>query len=221
MKVKGTRTFIEVRVGASQSAEVVLHVRQADIQWFNCDDHFAELLSLLQTSVLPRMFAEEIEKNDAAHRKQKLPPDLGPGGIPITVGEKNTAAIAASNNNKKPAKRKRGLSKKKQAELKRQEEQAERDRRKNERDVYYAVSDSLKIVYRLEGTSSGATLLFGNTKKGFRQLKRLSKRILLWCYPVDADDNLEEGFLRPEIIPIASIFRSSNVGKEVIAVDEE
>ena len=69
----------------------------------------------------------------------------------------------------------------------------------------------------------GATLIFpkNNTNKDkpaskgpppkFRQLPKLSKRIVLWCYPRDEtdEDSLIEGqgFPRPEMVPITSLFR--------------
>lgn len=231
MKIAGTRTFLEVRVGAAlQSAEVVLHVRRADISWFNNDSKgndyvvFQELLELLQASVLPRMFADEIEANNNAktrHANQPLPPELGPGGIPVTVGEKNSAAAAKKKNAAAPhgaAKRQRVMSKAKQAALKRLAQEAERQRRSNEKDVYYAASAHIQIAYRLEdissSRSSSATLLFGREANGSCcQLKKLSKRILLWCYPISLDNDkgivpTDEGFARPEFIPMASIFRA-------------
>lgn len=229
MKISGTRTFLEIRVGASQSVEVVLHVRRADIPWFNTHRAsgdrttantsgggiFADLLDLLQSSVLPRMFDDEIAKNDAAHRGTKLPPELGPGGIPVTVGEKNRTTTTISCK-PKPKKKRQRISKAKQDELKRLEQQAERQRCKDEKDVHYATaSKMLQIAYRLEAIhasgGSSATLLFRphrDRQSQLLELKKLSKRILLWCYPLDSDGiPTDEGFLRPELLPMAAIFR--------------
>jgi len=169
MKITGTRTYFEVRVGRYQSAEVLLHLRRSDVPWFqeNGEVLQPELLRLLQSSVLPRLFANEIEQNHAAICHTKPPPNLGPGGVPITIGEKNTQkkkasaakATTTNNNNINDNKRKRGLSKKKQAELKRQQEEAAREQRKNEKDIYYAMGETIRIAYRLEPASAGATLL--------------------------------------------------------------
>ena len=253
MKITGTRTYFEVRVGRFQSAEVLLHLRRSDVPWFQQNGEVLqpELLRLLQSSVLPRLFADEIEQNHAAICHTKPPPNLGPGGVPITIGEKNTQkkkaaatkATTANNNTINDNKRKRGLSKKKQAELKRQQEEAAREQRKNEKDIYYATGETIRIAYRLEPASaSGATLLFRNdddgdgdesSKKhaGFRALKKLSKRILVWCYPANAEQPVSEGFLRPEVLPIASLFRmpasevsataSTTTRKEVIVLEDD
>lgn len=243
MKITGTRTYLELRVGSHQSVEVVLQLRRADVPWFerNCSVLQPELFELLQTSVLPRLFASEIEENHAKITEQKPPPNLGPGGIEITIGEKNSkeqkkARATASNNNSN--KRKRGLSKKKQAELKRQQEEAAREQRTKERDVYSAVGETIRIAYRLEAARAGATLLFrnnnsngnGKTGSGFRALKKLSKRILVWCYPANAQQPVSEGFLRPEVLPIASLFRmptsetttaNTKTSKEVVELDAD
>lgn len=241
MKIVGTRTYLEVRVGRHQSVEVLLHLRRSDVAWFqqNADFLRTELLDLLQSSVLPRLFADEMEQNNAALTKTKLPPKLGPGGIPMTVGEKNktTTTTASTANSSSNNKRKRGLSKKKQAELKRQREEEERERRKNEKDIYYATGGTIRVAYRTEAVSSaGATLLFqeaeeqndddkntdgeeATSKKKkqkkakqqddvrFRALKKLSKRLIIWCYPANAELPASEGFWRPEIIPMATLFR--------------
>ena len=233
MNIVGPRTYMEVRVGRYQSAEILLHLRRADVSWFrhNLDVLRAELLDLLQTSVLPRLLAHEVELHHAVITQTPLPPNLGPGGIPMTVGEKNNNKQKTgkednnnSSNNINSNKRKRGVSKKKQAELKRQREEEERERRNNEKDIYYATGDTIRIVYRTEPIGScGATLVFqqgldekevprseaGKKQAGvrLRALKKLSKRILVWCYPANAELPASEGFWRPEVIPMASLFR--------------
>ena len=233
MNIVGPRTYMEVRVGRYQSAEILLHLRRADVSWFrhNLDVLRAELLDLLQTSVLPRLLAHEVELHHAVITQTPLPPNLGPGGIPMTVGEKNNNKQKTgkednnnSSNNINSNKRKRGVSKKKQAELKRQREEEERERRNNEKDIYYATGDTIRIVYRTEPIGScGATLVFqqgldekevppsdaGKKQAGvrLRALKKLSKRILVWCYPANAELPASEGFWRPEVIPVASLFR--------------
>ena len=241
MKIVGTRTYLEVRVGRHQSVEILLQLRRCDVTWLqtNWDVLQTEFFDLLQWSVLPRLFATEMELNHASITRTQLPPELGPGGIPMTIGEKNktsnktttNAPAAAANNNNK---RKRGLSKKKQAELKRQRDEEERELCKNEKDIHYATGETLRIVYRTEPVrSSGATLLFhditvsdeekhsddtnGGTDSKTKNrephqirlsaLKKLSKRILVWCYPANAEQPASEGFWRPDVIPVASLFR--------------
>ena len=91
MKIVGTRTFLEVRVGRHQSVEILLHLRRCDVTWFRTNWNVlqTEFFDLLQSSVLPRLFATEMEINDAIITNTPLPPELGPGGIPMTIGEKN------------------------------------------------------------------------------------------------------------------------------------
>lgn len=234
MKITGTRTFLELRVGVRQSVEVVLHVRRADIVWFNSHSQelFPEVLDVLQVSILPRLLASEIEqahyRSSSSSSKRKVPPNLGPGGIPTGGG--SSERPKSQNNTKKPAAaRKLRMSKVKHAELKRQEMEAERLRRQSEKDVYYATTETIQVTYRLEAIAaaaaghSSATLLFGTTNKNFYELQKLSQRILLWCYPIQ-DERIvptDEGFCRPELVPMASIFRLSPREQQQQQQDEQ
>ena len=216
MKVRGTRTYLEVKVGRSQCAAVILYLRRPDMAWFNDNNDrlFAEFLHLIEQQVLPRMFTDELEENHAQQTKHKRPPTLGPGGVPIA--EKNNAAPAQK-------KRKR-LTKKAMAELERLRKQAEKDQKK--KDVYYAFGKEMQLAYRLEEvkTRQAETLVFANDdeqedsdkkkdERQFRLLKKLSKRILVWCYPLTDQHSATDpdppggGFPRPELIPISELFR--------------
>jgi hypothetical protein len=266
MKLQAGRTFLEVRVGSTQSAEVILHVRRQDMDWFNNNNNNSssrsdttdrccatatktvatrslrddgdiqkkkstvELFGLLQRSVLPRMFADEVEAKDAAARKQTLPPELGPGGIPYAAGpvpnnkakgsfegKQAMAAGAAAGTNKRPSwtgKR----SKKLVAELRRRQEEENRTKRKDGKTIHYAVGDTMQLAYRLVDNTAtagaGATLLYNASSRRpyFRSLTKLSKQIHVWCYPVDLELPVDEGFYRPEAIPLGSVFRSGNDG---------
>jgi hypothetical protein len=210
MKVIGPRTFIELRVGDFQSVEVVIHVRRADISWFNgtishekvvcgtigktdAQTIFTQVLDLIQTSILPRMFADEIEKNYYACIGKSPQPDLGPGGIPVIVPKSIASDTAKKTYNSK----RQRISKIKQAEMKRLEQEAARQQRQDEKDIYYAtnVDNTVQVAYRMEALSKfgHATLVFQRQEQSqiakLVSFKKLQRRILIWCYPVNEIDN--------------------------------
>lgn len=221
MKLTSTRTCLEVRVGTFHSAELVLHVRRDDLRWFNGQHaaHTQQLFSLLQHHILPRMFGTELEVSHARQSGKPLPPPLGPGGIPIEVGEVNLKR----QQQQQTKKRKRQLSKKQlAAELQRQQENAN----KTKKDVYYAFGSSLQLAYRLADEPKRkppATLVFGSSQSSdaMQPLIKLSKRVILWCYPHDPKQPLEPdppgGLHRPEMISLADLFRMPQEEKQ----DEE
>lgn len=219
MQLKSPRTFLEVRVGDLHSAEVILHVRRDDIPWFNSrgQAHAAELFALLQTSILPRMFGDEVEESHAAKTSDTRPPKLGPGGIPIeSIGEKNKAA----DETRVRAKRKR-LTKK---QIQSMEAEKECEQSNKTKDVYYAFGENILLAYRLEEAKKNTytTLV---VPKGFKkqrhlqELHKLSKRIVLYCYKHDPEGILESeppggGFPRPDMIPMSNIFREPKFTEE-------
>jgi hypothetical protein len=210
---------LEVRVGMHHSAEVVLHLRRADLYWFNNKEaqdnknnaannsRFSEVLELLQTSIIPRLFADEIERTH--FRKEKIPPPprlLGPGGVPIQVAEKQQHT----------SKHKR-LTKKQKQEAERQQH----DDEKKEKDVYYASGSTLQLAFKLEEPrmKRHVTLLFGGAKERgtMKELSKLSKRILLWCYRLAEVPDVAH--LQPEMIPISALFQSKE--DTPVDVDQE
>lgn len=224
LSITGTRTFVQLRVGYHQSVEVLLYLRRTDVVWFrqNQDYLLPEFLQLLETSVISRMFTDEVERNHAAYTQTQLPPTLAAGGIPITIGVKNnkssSAAASATSNSeitkKSNPRRKRGRGtnqSKRTMELKRQHEaQVAREQRQNSKEVYYAKTDTIRIVYRLEDAGTAEILVFEKNEDSatlLRPLKKLSKRIVLWCYPSNVEQPVNEGFVRPELIPMSSLFR--------------
>ncbi|GKY92649.1 hypothetical protein MPSEU_000235000 [Mayamaea pseudoterrestris] len=235
MKLNGPRTYLEIRVGAYHSAEILFHVRRQDLTWFqqNHSDYTNQFFTLLQSSVLPRMFASELEVSLAKQTGEKLPPVLGPGGIPIEVGETNMKQQQLKQGSQK-TKRKRQLSKKQlAAELVRQQENAN----KKAKDIYYAFGTSIQLAYRLEDDAKRkppVTLVFRDdddadetTKVNgqllkqkqarMQQLIKLSRRLIVWCYPydpnegmdADADANPPGDMLLPDKIPFADLFRQA------------
>jgi hypothetical protein len=209
MKIIGPRTFVELRVGDVQSVEVVIHVRRADISWFNgtiscmtvdsetirrkdgSANMFPEVLNIIQTSILPRMFSDEIEKKYFAHIGKSPPPDFGPGGIPAIVPK----AIAGDTAKKPYNQKRQRISKVKLAELKRLEHEAARKQRQDEKDIYYATNmdNTVQVAYRMETLPKfgHATLVFPqqNSSNTLVSLKKLQRRILIWCYPISEGNN--------------------------------
>ena len=216
MKIKGNRTFLELRVGSNHSVEVILYLRQADIDWYNSnsEEHTEELYGLMTDSVIPRMCGDEIEHYYSRHY---------PRDFPAEIGEKN---ITAKRNNKKGGKRKRGVKNKQTKAVGQNQEETSAEESKKIKDIYYAFGENLHVAYRAEDLDRdhSATLIFRNNdyskeKKDkigngpFKALIKLSKRIVLWCYPLDPNDPTEidpegGGFRRPELIPIANLFRA-------------
>lgn len=211
MKVVHPRTFLEIKVGHQQCVEIILNLRRSDIPWFNDSteqDRFDELLKLLESKVLPRMFQDEVEEKAAELNNEQLPPLLGPMGIPIA--EKNENAKKRQRFNRKEA----------ALELQRQEEE-EKKRQKKEKDIHHAFGENMRLTYRCQNIKETRTetLVFSNdtTEHNLVPLHKLSKRLLIWCYPRDpqsdptAPDPPGGGFGRSELIPIADLFRNPSV----------
>jgi hypothetical protein len=261
---------MELRVGGGgntglqyhhhRSVEVVLHVRRADIQW--CNQYSTEICETLETSIIPRMFTTEIQNHSSSGggngTSQRRIPELGLGGIPISgTSDEQYASRPPLKKKHKKSNQTKKWTKKELAARKKQLEVTEREQRKLHKDVFYAFSEHLDMIYRLEPVSNGATLvLIPNQTNNdnyqnqnnpspqhccyWQELEKLSKRIVLWCYPTgtifsnETEELLDEGFLRPEMLPVASLFRApkqqqqqahmeqqhSLLGKDVIDVDE-
>jgi len=256
MKLNGTRTFLELHVGAYHAVEVILLVsKEQDIGWFNDDSSecFQHLLDLLTNSIIPRICGDELEL--FYHRKF-------PHRFPIQdIGCKNIIAKATNAANRK---RKRKLLTKKQlvaaqktalttaaAATAATANQEENTDEKKTKDIYYAFGQDIPfyVAYKVEediNPYQGATLLFSSSSGndtisssgkirngdgdsnrdnqtktvgnagGFRQLIKLSKRLMIWIKRTDdhnnantsssvADDDTE--ILQPECVPLDRLFR--------------
>jgi hypothetical protein len=197
--LNSTRTFMELRVGKSHLVEVLLQVRRADLEWYrsNYDSIQEELLELMQENVLPRMCGEEIENYHRMKHSHLFPPDI--------AGSKNASKAKSG----KPAGRRRG--KKAPPPPPPPEEQ----KPKPDKEVYYSFGETIQLAYRRQElkSSRGATIFYKAKEKGkFLELPKLSHRILIWCSKLDPHnktnpDESNVGFHRPELIPIASLFR--------------
>lgn len=229
MKLTGTRVFLEIRVGPLHSVEVVLHVRATDRAWFESLSSSmagplpASLMDLLEKSVIPRWFTDEIVQDMSKHLQRKVPPPvLGPGGQQVVAGEANVLAQQKKQQQQQQAagkkgKRRRGGAKEAAATAAAAAEQ-QRIADAKKKDVYYAVSETMEIAYRLQEIATKhqsihPTLVFTEKIK-MQSLIKLPRRFLLWCSPPSSTkSNNEEsdksgGFYRPEFIPMGSIFRA-------------
>lgn len=200
MNFIGCRTCFEVRVGSHHSAEMVLHLRRKDVRRMRQREILTEIINLLKLSVIPRMFHEEIEASQAALTKKKLPPELGPGGVPVEVGEKNRQ--------QNQQRKRKSANPSKSAANQQVSEPSQK-----EKAMYHAFGKGVKLAYRLqESKSSASATLVVNGDGQYARLTKLSKRILIWGYPLDPDHITEEDVPasgQQEMIPISCLFRQS------------
>lgn len=191
-----TRVYFELVVGKTHTVEVLVHLRRHDTAWFHSSpEPKKELIALLGMKVLRKQFVNDI----STYHEKRRPKDK----TQAEVGEKNVVV-----SKKVGIKRKRG----------KKDLPEELPADKPKRDVTHAFSDSIQITYRLEEINpyESATLMVqtGAMKDlKVRQLPKLPKRLVLWCYPrkngfdVTDPDPEDSGFPRPELIPIGSLFR--------------
>lgn len=259
LKVKGTRTFQELRVGQLNcSVEVLLFLRLSDLDWFQTRsrEHHAAICHLLSSSILPRMCGDEMEQEF---------PHLFPK---IDVGEKNYKSTKSRPRKRKKKPGKTRGNQEPEVVGQAQEEEDTDAANKKSKPVYYAFGEKLQLAYKVLDITKepkSVTLVFRDNQNindkengsndsnshdkkkfnrnshakssgDFQQLKKLSKRFLLWCYPLDNDDDDDDneddkdgdddgghprqnkiksslscgGFLRPEFIPISLLFRTQN-----------
>jgi hypothetical protein len=219
----------------SRVADVVLHIRRQDLAWFENEDDDDEevmdhVLELLQTDIVPRMDHDRY-KHEIALGPQGIPI------LDDNKNNKAKTATTTTTTTSRPIKRAKKLSKQELAERQRLErERAKREQQDNvSKEAYYAANDKVKIVYKWEACRGGAVLVPRRSEQQQSQLLRqapeekaastaaaaaspswiecakFSKRLLLWCYPATANDVPAaggEGLLRPELIPLADLFRS-------------
>jgi len=212
---------LKLRVGRSHTVEVMVHIRRKDLNWFaaNENSYRKQLFQLLSRKILPKEFDEEMERYCLEKRKSATED----GGQVVQKNGDNTIIIGEANKKKKPptkpgAKRKRGQKQKE--DTPRDNSNSMEERYKFER---YVFGETIQVSYRVEDIlPNESALLFFNTSKddskeskqraSFKKYPKLSKRIILWCYPLDAENPTEPidggGFHRPDMIPISSLFRA-------------
>jgi hypothetical protein len=200
------RACLEFRVGKSHLVEVLLHLRRADWDWYqsNEQDISEELLELMEQSVIPRMFGEEIERYHAKRNPNLFPPEKS------TVGSKNKKTKNHHPNTANKRKPRKGSK----TQLPVQQPVVEEEK-KPDKDVYFSFGEILQLAYRRQPLSSnrGRTIFFKEGNTGFHNLPKLPDRLLIWCSKIVDPQNKTNpdpagvGFYRPEMIPIASLFR--------------
>mmetsp|Transcript_30980 Transcript_30980/g.47254 ORF Transcript_30980/g.47254 Transcript_30980/m.47254 type:complete len:202 (-) Transcript_30980:220-825(-) len=193
---KSTRKFFEVTVGNTHTLEVILHVRQRDSDWYSSQHD--EMIRLLSSRVVPREFETEIADY---HNKDKRSPEN-------TVGIKN----ASKNTNIG----KEGKKKRKRGNLKPVTRPLSEKPRREPRHVF---GENIQLAYRLQDIGCDSnhsvtlSVLCVNEKLTFEHLPKLSKRLIVWCFPFgghasDEDiDIADGGFPRPDLIPMSHLFR--------------
>jgi hypothetical protein len=203
------RVTLDLKVGSSHVVEVLLHLRRADWDWYRSNEEAIEeeLLELLEESVLSRMFGEEIEEYHRKNNPQIFPPDK-------TVGAKNKLGKNQGNNNRNSKGTRKGG--KSTAAMRKQVEVTEEEK-KVKKDVYFAFGEILQLAYRKQDlptwNQAGRTIFFNNgNDEGFHDRPKLQARLLIWCSKINPQNKTDPdpdnvGFLRDEMIPIASLFR--------------
>ena len=209
--------------------------------------HHRQLLRLLSREVLPAECGEEIEAS-LAERRGRRGVVGGGGGIPPAA---SVPAGAGEKKKKKGGRKAAGRAGTKKAKAGTKAAKAPSGggrgapavgmvryaRRRDLGEVRTAYGDTIRIRYRAEEVDAGgsATLLYGEEREGedppppFRQLRQLSKRIVVWCHPYDPARPEEEGneddgsgdegkegedFARPEVVPLADLFAGHGDGTE-------
>lgn len=224
------RTALDIRVGNSHVVEVLLHLRRADWTWYRANDKEIEeeLFILLESSILSRMFGDEVE----AYHKRKNPHLFADES---RIGSKNAKHRSKKSDNSK----KKGRKGKAAAAKVVQESTSEL--KKPEKEVYFAFGDTLQLAYRKEelpqnDRSLGGRTLFcpidgenvasvtdsssdTNHHAEYQYLPKLSHRLLIWCSKIDPSNPTNQdaenvGFLRPDMIPIVSLFREPKEAPE-------
>ena len=211
------RTCLEFRVGKSHLVEVLLHLRRADWDWYSRNEQEIsdELLELMERSVIPRMFGEEIEQYHVKSKPNLFPPEKS------TIGSKNKKNNRMRINNSKNQASKNGNQKNsRKGSSSKSQKPAQQivtdEEKKPEKDVYFAFGEILQIAYRRQPVtlSHGKTIFFKeDIAGGYCDLQKLPYRLLIWCSKIVDPDNKTNpdlagvGFYQPEMIPIASLFR--------------
>ena len=205
------RVCLDLKVGRFHVVEVLLHLRRSDWEWYQSSHQVIEeeLLSLLDQSVLPRMFGEEIESYHRKHNPRIFPPE--------EVGAKNKDKTAKKNSHQNAKNSRKGAATSAEMSKKMANPCVEE---KKAKDVYYAFGEMLQLAYRKQEVHAwnqvGSTMFFkeklDEEDTEFYDRPKLSGRLLVWCSKVDCQnktnpdpDNL--GFFRQDMIPISALFR--------------
>eukprot|EP00541_Cyclophora_tenuis_P012898 CAMPEP_0116575216 /NCGR_PEP_ID=MMETSP0397-20121206/19834_1 /TAXON_ID=216820 /ORGANISM="Cyclophora tenuis, Strain ECT3854" /LENGTH=200 /DNA_ID=CAMNT_0004104083 /DNA_START=410 /DNA_END=1012 /DNA_ORIENTATION=+ len=190
---KATRQVLGLRAGQKHTVDIILFLRAKDIEWFHSKtEHKQEFYDLLSERVMPKVFEAELkqqqekEKDGPKAGKKQKSKQKNQRGEPNKKRKRSTTPVPASDPAEKP-----------------------------KRKVTHVFGSELQLTYKsqLIDQHDGVTLYMaeGDELK-FREYQKLGKRILVWCFPLNKYDPMEPdpsdgGFPRPELIPLADIFR--------------
>jgi len=231
-----TRTYLELSVGTTHLVEVVVHLRNADLHWWNKDvsRHEAELMKIISRKILA---VEEVFRNEILGKQSQLQSSDRKSARKIKkneymIGEKNIAE-SKRGDKQKELENKSSESKKRKFSKSKLGVSTEIALRPKAANSLYArpnilYGDLIQIVYKIGlcESNSNATLFFNeslsqnNKNQGvaskkrkyaslsFGQLKKLSNMIEIWCFN-DPKSSLPDdgGFPRPDMIPLTSLFK--------------
>jgi hypothetical protein len=189
----------------------MLYLRQKDLEWFHSSREVREeLMQVLSTRVVPREFSTEIEQ----YRQGQQPPGDRP--FIAKTGEVNEKKRQQTQLN---SRRKATSEKRKRGNKSSHPSPKEKQRR----DVRHVFGDNIQLTYKVQdltnksnSAGSGATISVASSPEGiltFRQYPKLSKRLILWCFPLDPanteSDPENGGFPRTDLIPLSNLFRGN------------
>ena len=228
------RTWMELSVGTSHYVEVVIQLRRLDLDWWNADRSSLEqdLMKVISRKILPveSVFREEVLRRRSARRENEN------GQKAIVIGEQNLADSADAKKKRGTTKTGRRKKKSKNDDSNKKSSKLKRCTKDSAKRPTILFGEKIQIMYKLEDIQkvNSATLLYreeasGSEKKksvstaasskkrkhrplaSFGQLKKLPKRIIIWCFKLDEEGDEEGsnsyGFPRPELVPLSSIFR--------------
>lgn len=205
-----TRNALELRVGKRTTVQLLLHLRQCDVVWFNSDtqNHISQILSLISKNIIPGLLSETKDgtkgsKDNASSGTSKM-------------------SSKACNDQDKKRKSTRDNPKAKKGKTK----QSSKDVKKNESKATYLSTMKTKYLFGQTLTVSYQvkqiqishrailTLSEDEHDSEYMFLKSIPHRIIVWCYPFDALNPKEpvmnsetDGFPRQEFLPLSSLFK--------------
>lgn len=206
------RATLDILVGTSHTVEVLLQLRRSDWDWHQSNEQAIreEILELLEQSILPRMFRDEIEQFHMKRNPQIFPSDSLVGIKNSTTGKKQSGKARVKSRNGGKSATTTAVTK--------PNADASSDTINVEKDVYFAFGELVQLAYRKQPLPpykrGGRTLFFqgDEAQGGYHDRPKLSHRLLVWCSKLDPENKTNPDpenvdFFRPEMIPIASLFR--------------
>ena len=200
MKPFKVHNYMELRVGPAHTLETVVHINRSTLSWFNASAtrNRDELVSIIERILLPAIFSDEIMGQDS----ERIP-QLGQGGVPIEPID-----LGRGHDLQTGRKRKR-KSKKEILEERRRESELARETRVRHRDILYAHGEHLDLAYKIENLSlenEANLVLFGETK-ALVVLRKMPKRVSIWCHRKGTLDTEGQGSFRPVMVPLSALFQ--------------